>query len=85
MQRESIMSTARAWNECMSVSRKDAALMIQREWEKCFQSLPHDGNLNNIPIEKQLKWDDLSRRTSRRAVPSSTTDHVKGSSALEIL
>lgn len=76
-QRESVMSTARAWHGYMSVSREGAAL-IQREWEKCFQSLPHDGNLNDIPIEKQLKWDDLSRRTSRRAVPSSTTDHVKG-------
>ena len=66
----------------MSVGQEEAAV-IRREWEERFKSLPPDGSFTGIPIEKQLKWVDLPRRSSRRDVPSSITTHVDGSSALE--
>lgn len=62
------MATVRNWYRYMGVSQH-AASVIRQDWEKRFGSLPPNGNLQDLPIDEQLKWMDLPQQTRVRATP----------------
>lgn len=80
--RDVVQSTVRSWYKYMHVSQ-NALTKIRAEWETRFDSLPPDGDMNQLPAEKRMKWTPLPVRTCATVHSQSESRARHFSSALE--
>ena len=80
--KSTVLKTVRAWFKHMSVDPREA-YRLEQEWEARFQTVPPDGDMEQLSPSQKLQWRELPRYVPTRGCNKSTADAYVASDHME--